>query len=307
MKRLLLAILCMVCLTAYGKEKILESSARHRPSWLGGVESEYIITIGEGQDLASAREQAMTRLREEIVSAIATTVHSSTKISLWEVSDNGIINSHREMTSEQSVRAADIPYLADVSASHATDYYWAKIRREDRSIVVVYHIKYPLSDETLSRLVAEYEASQQQINDALQTFASVNMADYDDLGTMLQQYSALKTFDAGLREDDPRHAICGAVRRGYEQMLWNNLHLEALVCTRDSSFVRLLYGTKPIKAHTPPKVQSNCLTEIQVRQNDEGALVTYDYNTGCYADEQNYLTVAYTIIGRKIAGKFYIQ
>lgn len=315
MKRFLTLFLTLLCVAVASADKVVDASSKRRPDWLGGVENEYIIVSAEGLDLESAREKAMTCVREQIVAAVATTVHSATAILIHEITDNGSIQSHREMVSEQSVRAADIPYLADVSPSHAEDFYWVKVlkqegkkaRRSTGETYYSYHIKYPLSDSTLHVLVADYEAAQQRINDQLQAFASVNMADFDDLSQMLLKHAELKQFDASLREDDPRHPICQAIRRSYEQMMLTNIHVEAIECTRLQTVVHLLYGSKPIAASLQPKAQSNCLTAIQIRQTPEADVFTYDYSSGCYDDEPNSLDVAYTLFGKKISGRFFIK
>ena len=308
MKRLLTFISALLLVgAAVAGEKVIESSSRHQPRWIGGMEDGYFIVSAEASSLDAAQEKAITRVREQIVAAVATRVHSATSITMHEVTTNGSINSHKEMKSQLSVEAADIPYLANVSPSHAEDFYWAKIRRDDKSTYYYYHIKYPFSNSKLRMLVDDYEKQQKLINDTLQAFASVNFADFDDLDQMLLRHTMLKQFAATLRENDSRQEIIRAIRSSYEQMLARNLHVETLSSDRQSTRAALLYGTQQLSCSALPKVKSNCLTAIELRNAANAAVINYDFQTGCYEDEQNWLEIIYTVLGKKYSTRCYIK
>lgn len=308
MKRLIAFVSALLLVgAAVAGEKVIQSSAKHQPKWIGGMEEGYFIVSAEAASLDAAQEKAITRVREQIISAVATRVHSATSITMHEITTNGSINSHKEMKSQLSVEAADIPYLANVSPSHAEDYYWAKIRRDDKSTYYYYHIKYPFSNSKLRMLVDDYEKQQKLINDTLQAFASVNFADFDDLDQMLLRHTMLKQFAATLRENDPRQEIIRAIRNTYEQMLARNLHIETLSSDRQSTRAALLYGTQQLNCSALPKVKSNCLTAIELRNAANAAVINYDFQTGCYEDEQNWLDIVYTVLGKKYSTRCYIK
>ena len=285
----------------------MEKSHKRAPEWIGGMETGYIIVTAEATSLDAAQNKAMTQVREQIISAIATKVHSATNITMHEIAENGQIDSRREVKSELSVTAADIPYLADVSPTHASDYYWVKLQRADKTIVYGYHIKYPFSNIKLRQLVDEYEKAQKAVNDSLQAFASTDFANYDSLDEMLARHSQLKQFMLSLREDDSRRNICQSIRQNYERMLSGNMHVETVSAGRDKTEVALAYGDKQIACNLTPKTKTNCLTAIEVRSTGHGNVITYDYSTGCYDDEQNWIEVTYTIIGKKITQRCYIN
>lgn len=308
MKRLLTFISALLLVgAAVAGEKVIESSAKRQPKWIGGMEEGYFIVSAEASSLDDAQEKAITRVREQIISAVATRVHSATSITMHEITTNGSINSRKEMKSELSVEAADIPYLANISPSHAEDFYWAKIRRDDKSTYYYYHIKYPFSNSKLRMLVDEYEKQQKVINDSLQAFASVNFADFDDLDQMLLRYTMLKQFAATLRENDSRQEVVKAIRNTYDQMLARNLHVETLASNRESTRAALLYGTQQLSCSALPKVKSNCLTAIEVKHAADAAVINYDFQTGCYEDEQNWLDIVYTVLGKKYSSRCYIK
>lgn len=306
MKRIIicLALFSLVVLPAFA-DKQIESSERRQPAWVGGMQEGYIIVATEDATLDAAQQKAITAIREQIVSAVATKVHSSTSITMQEVADNGDIRSHRELNTVLSVQAADIPYLADVSPSHAEAFYWAKMRRDDKSTYYHYHVKYPLSNSKLRQLVEQYEKDQRLIRDSLQAFASVDFASYDDLEAIMQTYSRLRQYDQALR-DDAYHQVCDAIRQGYDRMLAANLHVEAGECTRSATQVKLMYQQTPLRHNIRPKVKSNCLTAIEVKLQGGADIVTYDYQAGCYDEDQNWLDITYTVNGKKLSCRKFI-
>lgn len=292
---------------AVAGDKVVESSSRRAPHWLGGVEEESIIVSAEGASLEVAKDKALTRVREQIVYAIATRVQSSTTITLHEVTDNGAIQSHREVNSDLSVTAADIPYLADVSPTHADDYYWVKSRRKDKSEYYTYHLKYPLSNSKLRMLVDEYETRQKQLNDSLQFFASADMSQLDDLSQMLQLHAQLNQFKASLAETDSRRDLCATIARNYERQLSQNLHATVLSSNREYTRVALCYGDKQLANAPLPRTRTNCLVGMATEVETNSVLFSYDYNMGCYEDEPNWLEIIYTVLGRKFSTKCYIK
>lgn len=308
MKRLFTFISALLLIgAAVAGEKVLQSSAKHMPKWIGGMEEGYFIVSAQADALDAAQQKAMTQIREQIISAVATRVHSATSITMHEVTTNGDIVSLKEMKSQLSVEAADIPYLANISPSHAEDYYWAYIRRNDKSTYYVYHVKYPFSNSKLRMLVDEYDKQQKLINDTLQRFAATDFAEFDDLDAMMQHYNQFKQFASGLRENDSRRNICETIRQSYDQMLARNLRVETVSSDRESTRVALFYGQKQLICTQTPKVKSNCLTAIEIKNAISSSVIRYDFTSGCYEDEQNWLDIVYTVLGKKYSTRCYIK
>ena len=308
MKRtFIFTITLLFACTIMASERVLQSSAKKAPKWIGGMEEGYFIATAEAPTLDEAQDKAITRLREQIIYAVATRVQSSTTITMHTVTDNGEVKEHNEMTGELTVRAADIPYLANISPSRVEAYYWQKIRREDKSVYYTYHVKYPLPNSRLRELISDYEKKQRAINDTLQAFASTDFATYDDLNRMIEVHSRLKQFAQTLPEDDPRQAMCKSIRQGYERMIAVNLHAEAVSSDREATVVALVYGTKRLTFTLRPRTKSNCLTAIQTHALPDATRITYDYKSGCYEDEENYIDVIYTVVGKKISTRCFIH
>ena len=308
MKRIFLfAATLLPSVSLFAGEKVIQSSAKRTPKWLGGMETGYFIVSAEGPNLDAAQEKAMNRIREQIIYAVATNVKAATDITIESVNTNGEVDERIAMNSQTTVRAADIPYLASISPSKAEEYYWQKIRREDKSVYFMYHVKYPFPNSRLRQLVAEYEARQQAINDTIQAFASTDLSAFDDLQQIVEQHSRLKAFAETLTEEDGRRNICKAIRQNYERLVAANLHAETVSVNRQEALIALFYGTKRLSFSLRPRTKSNCLSAIQTQPMKDATRITYDYQSGCYEDEENYIDVIYTVLGRKISTRCYIR
>ncbi len=292
---------------AVAAEKVVDSSSKKRPDWAGASMEGYFVTSAQAPTLEEAQEKAITAVREQIIAAVATNIHSETSIVMREVAENGHIDSHKEMKSELHVAAADIPYLADISPSHAKDFYWLKMRRDDKSTYYVYHLLYPFSNSKLRMLVMEYEKAQKAINDSLQAFASTDFEKYGSVEQMLARHNGLQQFEASLREDDKRRDICQSILMNYDRMLRQNLHVEVLESNRQETRICMKYASKRIACHMKPKMKSNCLVALQAKLNAQDVQITYDSESGCYADDQNWLDVTFTILGKRITQRCYIR
>jgi hypothetical protein len=156
-------------------------------------------------------------------------------------------------------------------------------------------------------LVDEYDQHQKLINDTLQRFAATDFAEFDDLDAMMMHYNQFKQFTSTLRESDSRRSICETIRQSYDQMLSRNLRVETISSDRESTRVALFYGQKQLICTLVPKVKSNCLTAIEIKNAISSSVIRYDFSTGCYEDEQNWLDIVYTILGKKYNTRCYIK
>lgn len=90
-------------------------------------------------------------------------------------------------------------------------------------------------------------------------------------------------------------------------MVAQNLHAEPVSSDRQATVVALIYGTKRLTFTLRPRTKSNCLTAIQTQTLTDATRISYDYQSGCYDDEENYLDVIYTVLGKKISTRCYIK
>ena len=124
---------------------------------------------------------------------------------------------------------------------------------------------------------------------------------------MLSAINKLELFTKSLPQDDQKNSkTCAAIMQNYKKMI-SSIQVRTVEVTREYADIELYFGSKRITYDMSPKMNSNCLTELSYIPKDNGARITYDYEYGCYEDDQNSLTITYTILGKKINHTLYIK
>jgi hypothetical protein len=64
MKRIVTFISALLLVgAAVAGEKVIQSSAKHMPKWVGGMENGFFIVSAQAESLEDAQQKAMTQLR----------------------------------------------------------------------------------------------------------------------------------------------------------------------------------------------------------------------------------------------------
>lgn len=310
MKRLLIvSILCTFSFALFGaNEKVVERSARRAPDWLYGMQKNYIITTAEGSTIDIARDLAMQSVKERILTAVAEHVESDAQSALRETTHNGDIETLTAFSKQIASHSAYIPFLNDVSEAHAEDYYWEKIQKDKNTFYYRYNIKYPFSSVQIRHIIAEFKQHEADLDARVQAFSQVDFSTFTSVEQMLNQCSDLRAFTKLLPAEDARTRTCGAIQDHYRTML-GNLRIHVLQVSRSQTDVQLCYGAKPVVCLSKPRLKSNCLTELRYVpfEDGRGGHVLYNYDAGCYDDEQNYLNISFSIQGKNISEKIYVR
>jgi len=310
MKRLLIvSILCTFSFVLLGaNEKVVDRSARRAPDWLYGMQKNYIITTAEGSTIDIARDLAMQSVKERILTAVAEHVESEARTALTETTHNGDIETLTIFSKQIASHSAYIPFLNDVSEAHAEDYYWEKIQKDKNTFYYRYNIKYPFSSVQIRHIIAEFKQHETDMDAQMQAFSETDFATFTSVEQMLNRCSDLRAFTQSLPAEDARTRTCEAIQDRYRTML-GNLRIHVLQVSRNQADVQLCYGTKPVVCLSKPRLKSNCLTELRYVpfEDGQGGRITYNYDAGCYDDEQNYLNISFSVQGKNISEKIYIK
>lgn len=309
MKKLLLILFSLSYLTAWGfcagGEKVVESSDRHAPKWIYGMEKDYIIVSAQAATIEDARDKAMLQVKKEILSSIAERVKSESHLTNEELSKDGSYQTLTRYVEQINTKSSNIPMLQEVSVAKAEAYYWEKLKR-DKQYFYRYHIKYPFSKLELYRMVDNFQMQEAQLDSQLESFRTDNFTSYTTVEAMVQRISDLKIYESGLQEDDERRNICKSIMTAYNKYILE-ITLRQIDADRDQLTFAPYFGERRLTTNMIPKLRSNCLTALQYSTVGGECRVTYDYNAGCYPDEQNWLEVTLTVSGKKIKNTFYIK
>ena len=297
----------LLSLLAFARsESVVERSARKMPDWVYSMEQGYIITTAEGKTMAEARDNAMLRVKERIITSIAEQIASETHQTISETVTDSDIASRDTYTKRIRTSSANIPFLKDISEAYVKDYYWEKVRTKSGEFYYRYNLKYPFSTVQIRRAVREFQEQEDALNQRVQYFDTIDFAHLRSIEEMLGTIEELRALQQTLDKEDTRQNRCRAIASKHNQML-QNIQLRFDEVSRTRCTYHLCYGKHPITYAKRPKIESNCLTEIQWRLTDQGGEIHYNHDAGCYEEESNYLNVGYTLNGQKVQAKTYIH
>lgn len=195
-------------MSACKREKVLESSQKERPSWVFGIERNYLIVEGKGNTHEEARNAAYIQLKENIVNSVAVNVSSSARIDINENLINNISEYTESFSSSTKISSNFISALRGVSLNNAEDFYWELKRKKDKTREVSYHVKYPYSNADQLKLIKEWEQLDKQMTEEIESLkAAHRKAKY--LNELFEIKSRANTLNKLLAE--PRKTQAGLV------------------------------------------------------------------------------------------------
>ena len=315
MKHFLVSVLAIFSLAVFAAgEKIIESSSRKAPDWVYGMASDYIITTAEASTMEMARTMAMQAVKERIVSSVAEHVESEASMLMQETTTDTDISAYTAFSKQIRSKSADIPFINNISEANVEDYYWEKVQKDKKTIVYRYNIKYPFSQLQICLIISDFKKYQTELKEKARSieyqiaaFSNDDFTQYNTVEEMLEKVNKLELFAKSLPTDDEKNkGTCSAILQKYKKMI-GSIQVRTVEVTRDCVDIALYYGSNRITYAMSPKMNSNCLTELSYIPKEDGARITYNFEYGCYEDDQNTLSLTYTILGKKINHSVYIK
>lgn len=301
---LALFLLVFSC-TGCAAVKVVESSAKRTPQWVYGVEQNFLIVSAEADNIETAKNKALNEVKKQILNAIAENVRSSSLMVSQEVGVDNFYTTLEMYQDQVTTESGNVPFLSQVSLANATDYYWEKRYNKKTKISTYrYHLKYPFSRLDQEQLVAKFEEQEKAINQQLEVFEQVDFSTFASVEQMIAQGTAVRTFQSTLMENDTRRKTCDRILRGYKSNI-EQLSIHAVSVNREKTIYEVFYGEKKVACNIKPYLRTRCLEKMNWQVVNGVNEVTYDYN-GCYEDEENYIDITLTVMGKKINHRFFI-
>ena len=129
MKRLItLACMILAIVTIYAQNKVVESSAKKVPAWLGtAVEGKLVVSV-TAPTLAQAQVKAMNEVTERIILSVASNVSVTQRNVASETVTNDGIESRDEYNRIAKMKSANLPFLKGISQAKVEEVYWRRMR-----------------------------------------------------------------------------------------------------------------------------------------------------------------------------------
>lgn len=298
MKRLItLACMMLAIVTIHAQNKVVESSAKKVPAWLGtAVEGKLVVSV-TAPTLAQAQVKAMNEVTERIILSVASNVSVTQRNVASETMTNDGVESRDEYNRIAKMKSANLPFLKGISQAKVEEVYWRRMRdKQTKKEFYEYSVLYPYSraeQRTLqsqfekidAEKVAQYQALENGIDD---------IADVADIKAAITQLAALKEYFF----DDVRVKQVEGLMLRYRQ-LYDALAITGRFTDDNTYLVQVLLKGKPVRVAKVPTVKSNCAGQISIEPQDGAFLISFDA-TDCLPEEENFLDIQLRIENKKL-------
>ncbi len=298
-----IAFLILVGLGAFAQPKVVDKSGK-KPSWVNGLEKEYIIVVGSGISIDEAQKSALMLIKENIVLSVADNVKAKSEVKKEESSYNNSVSTFLEKYSSQvTSESGKVSYLQGISLANANQYYWEKqYNKSTKETKFYYHIKYPFSEFEMKKLVSDFRMRDREMTENLSRLEAAveTVTTVEQIENNLEELKSLQ--DAFI---DARKDKVNMVMARYRS-LFQSIELAETENNLGTLKFTLRLGDRTISTVKKPTVKSECARISGTKNNVSDWEVTYNYEN-CYEDPENNILVSYRFGNTTVSKKFYFD
>jgi len=302
MKQLLFILFLFPFVACMAQIRVVEKSGR-QPSWVNGLEKDYIIVVGTAGNIQDAQQNALNMVKERIVSSVAENVKTSSEMRMEESTFNNISSYLEKFATSTTTTSGPVPFLQGISLSKVQDFYWEKTEnRADRSIRYNYHIKYPFPSTELWNLVHEFKKRDreltQQLDDILDAVDKISSV--EDIDKFIGELRILADYFMDARKDKANLGITRFTN------LYKNIELVELESGLGELKYALRLGSRYIETTRRPQTRSECARINSTVNNKDHTVIKYDF-FNCYEDPENHILVSYRFGNNNVQKQFFFD
>lgn len=269
----------------YAEMKVVERSSRNAPEWMMQPPEDYLVAIASASTLQEAQSQVEQELLRKVMSAVAVNVEGET------VADSGMEDDKEwdNFYSRLSVRAAQLPFVSDISLAKCKDTYWEhscdKVSSKDCYDI---YVLYPFDSVTRKKLIEEYEAYDSKMTDSLLRLEEgwKDVAEYEGIVKAEGELSGLVAWFPDMQRRKRVEKTLELYRS-----IKSSLVLVGEIVAKGKCRIRVMRGDKVFKIQGRLDVTSNCASKIAVHPEGDGWIVTFN-TEDCLEDEDNNLKIS---------------
>ena len=305
----LLVLLTMVFidapLQAQRGKKVIESSERRAPDWVNGLEKNYIIIVGTGADLEKAKADALLRIKEKIIRAVAENVQFESQMNRKEEMYNNVSNYAENYESTTKSQATDVSFVKGIALNKAEEYYWEKIKdKKTDKVTAHYHVKYPFNEAELKKLVMAFEKMDRKLTEQLDGIIDgiPEMNSVEQMEGAMKELNQLQERFIGPRKDRAATGISKIKTR------LKSITVHPEINALGEIVYSLRIGDQIVTASQKPKVfnPTKCATIKTVEPTKSGWKIRYDPQY-CYEDPNNLIRVIHNIRYNRLQHDFHFN
>lgn len=300
--RLLIALSALLALhAATAQEKVLESSAKKAPVWIGTTEAGSIIVSAEEPTLDAAQKRCLNDVRQSIVNAVCVNIRSEETLTERQTEYTVASDIYRRYESQLKTVAGRLPFITGISISDAETYWEKRYMKRDKRTYYICHVRYPFPITRRNALIAEFLRQDRE-----------QYAKLTALKERFDTFTQIEAIDRAITElepliayffDDMRRDEAVALQRNYRKLY---TMISTVACGNElgeHTFCFTLNGRR-VTTSRRPTVQSQWATGIVITPTDEGRYrVTYNYEM-CPDDMENSIELIYLLGGQVVRHSF---
>lgn len=277
-------------MSVYGEMKVLDRSSKKMPEWVLHHPEDYLVAIASSSTLQEAQNRVEQELLRKVMSAVAVNVVGET------VSDSGVEGDKEwdDFYSQLSVRTAQLPFVSDVSLAKCKDTYWEhsynKVSSKDSYDI---YVLYPFDSTTRHKLIREYEAYDSRMSDSLLRLEE-RLKDVDEYDSISRAEGELEGLMAWF-PDRQRRKRAEKTLELYRSIK-ASLSLVGEIIAKGECRVVVMRGDRIFKLPGRLKASSNCASQINIRPDANGWIVSYNMDD-CLEFEENSLNLTLNSYG----------
>jgi hypothetical protein len=287
------------------QQKVVESSQKRAPKWINGLVKDYIIIVGTGSDIEKAKEDALIRIKEKIIRAVAENVTFESKMTRKEDMLNNLSSYAENYESTTQSKSADVSFVKGISLTKAEEFYWEELRDKKAGTGIFhYHVKYPFSEGELKKLVMAFEKIDReltkQLNGILDNIES--MTSIEAMEGAIKELDQLKERFPGPRKDQ---AITGMTQL---KTRLQSITVNPEINKKGHIEYSLVIGDQVVIASKKPKVMvpNKCATVTNIEPTKTGWKILYDPQY-CFDDPDNRVNIRHSIKYNTLKHDFYFN
>jgi hypothetical protein len=284
------------------QDVVIQKSGK-QPKWVNNLEKDYIITVGSGVTSNDAQQNALTMVKERIVSSVAENVKSTSELKREDANYNNNISVFLEkFASQTTTQSGKVPFLQGISLSKVEEFYWEKLQTKDKKTYFYYHIKYPFPDIELQQLVNEYKTRDKELTKQLEDLIA-QAESVESVEQIEKNIGELRVLTDYFMDGRKNQAELGITR--YNSLL-SSIELVEVERSLGELKYTLRLGTKTITTVKKPFTKSECARVTSTVNNQDNWVIKYDY-ANCYEDPENNILVKYRFGNSDVQKKFYFD
>ncbi|HON19568.1 MAG TPA: hypothetical protein PK990_10450 [Salinivirgaceae bacterium] len=285
------------------RNKTIETAKKKMPDWVNSIKKDYIIVTGSGPTIEEAQNNALLKVKESIVRAVAENVSVTSEMTTKEQMGTNVNNFFQSFDQTTQTKTAEIDFIKGIAINKAEDFWWEKVQ-SGNSITCYYHLLYPFSEMELRKLVMAYEKADRELTQELEeilarieknTVVEDMESDIQTLEKLAQRFIDHRKTKAEIGINQIRERI-------------KSINIVPVSRSLGNIEYELKIGEQTVTTNKKPNVQNptKCATITGIEPVGQGWNIMFDAQY-CYDDPKNLIRVTHQFRSAKVSHDFYFD